>query len=265
MSNFYDSVFPSCTYGLLACQSVLDLGSIPNIRDFDIDEQLPTSIQCRYYFVSELASLETKSQDLSILHANVRSLSCHRDDIISLGASNNSFDVIGVSEIWHSEKRPIVTNIDIDGYIFCSTKSLSQNGRVGLYVKSCINSIDRVDLNHQCDDFETVWIETEVLNDKNLLFCCSYRHPNSTINTFTDHLKATLARLNNKRVFIVGEINIDLLNYDTHSPTKDFITSFLSNHFLPCINHPTRISDWSLAKIDNIFTNIVDAKIYTEI
>ena len=262
MSNFHDLILPSCTDGLLAFQSVSDLDSIPNLRDYDIDEQLPTSIQSQYYSVSELASLETKSQDLSILHTNVRSLSCHHDDLISLlGASNESFDVMGVSEIWHSEKRPIITNVDIDGYTFYSTKSLSQNGGVGLNVKSSINCTKRVDLNHQCDDFGTIWIETEILNDKNLLFCCAYRHPNSPISTSTDHLTVALTRLNNKRVFIMGDFNIDLLNYDTHFPTKGFINSFLSNHFLPCINYPTRISDCSSTIIDNIFTNIVDAQL----
>ena len=262
MSNFHDPILPSCTDGLLAFQSVSDLDLIPNLRDYDIDEQLSTSIQSQYYSVSKLASLETKSQDLSILHTNVRSLSCHHDDLISLlGASNKSFDVIWVSEIWHSEKRPIITTVDIDGCTFYSTKSFSQNGGVGLYVKSSINCTKRVDLNHQCDNFETIWIETEILNDKNLLVCCAYRHPNSPISTFTDHLTVSLTRLNNKRVFILGDFNIDLLNYDTHFSTKGFINSFLSNHFLPCINHPTRISDCSSTIINNIFTNIVDAQL----
>ena len=46
------------------------------------------------------------------------------------------------TEIWHSEKRAIVTNIDIDGYIFHSTKLLCQNVGVGLYVKTSINSME---------------------------------------------------------------------------------------------------------------------------
>ena len=125
MSNFHDPILPSCTDGLLAFRSVSGLDSIPNLRDYDIDEQLPTSIQSQYYSVLELASLETKSQDLSILHTNVRSLSCHHDDLISLlGASNKSFDVIGVSEIWHSEQLPIITYVHIDGYTFIARNHL---------------------------------------------------------------------------------------------------------------------------------------------
>ena len=56
MSNCYYSVLPSCTDGLLAFQLQWDLDSIPNLRDCDIDEQLPTSIQPQYYSVSEFAS-----------------------------------------------------------------------------------------------------------------------------------------------------------------------------------------------------------------
>ena len=99
------------------------------------------------------------------------------------------------------------------------------------------------------------------MSDKNVLICSAYRHPNSAINTLTDHLTASLTGLNNKRVFIVGDFNIDLLNYEILSPTRDFIASVLCNHFLPCINHPTRISDCSSTIIDNIFTKIVDAQI----
>ena len=59
----------------------------------------------------------------------------------------------------------------------------------------------------------------------------------------------------------MGDFNIHLLNYDTHFPTKGFINIFVSNHFIPYINHPTRISDSSSTIIDNNFTNIVDAHI----
>ena len=102
--NLYDSNLPSYTDRLPTFQSVSNLDSIPNLKDYDVDEQLPTSIHSQFYSVSELASLEANSQDLSILHANVRSLSCHCDDLFSLlRASKKSFDVIGLSKMWHSE------------------------------------------------------------------------------------------------------------------------------------------------------------------
>ena len=218
--NLYNSNLLSYTDGLPTFHSVSDLDSIPNLRDNDVDEQLGTSIYSQYYSVSELASLEANSQDLSILHMNERSLSCHHDDLLSLlKAASESLGVIEVSEMRHSENSPIITNIDIPGY---STKSLSQNGGVGLYAKSFINSINRVDLNYHCYDFETIWIETKALDEKNQLFCCVYRHPNSSINIFTGHFIVTLTKLNNKQVFLMGDFKVDLLNYDTYSSTKGF-------------------------------------------
>ena len=59
----------------------------------------------------------------------------------------------------------------------------------------------------------------------------------------------------------MGDFNINLLNYDSHTPTFDFMNTFLSNNFLPCITHPTRISNNSATIIDNIFTNLTNSRI----
>ena len=59
----------------------------------------------------------------------------------------------------------------------------------------------------------------------------------------------------NKQVYILGDFNIDLLNYDSHISTGNFVNLFLSQHFLPYIVHPTRVSDQSATIIDNIFSN----------
>ncbi|MCP4484382.1 MAG: endonuclease/exonuclease/phosphatase family protein [Flavobacteriaceae bacterium] len=153
---------PSDVHGRPAFNSSSDLNKIPNLGDYDIDENLPQSIQSKYFTVSELSSLETNLKDLSIFHTNIRSLSRHHDELTSLLSSlDKQFDVIGVSEMWHSEENPILTNINIYGYQFFHTKSLSQNGGVGLFVKSTLCSNDRDDLNCQCEEFETIWIEID--------------------------------------------------------------------------------------------------------
>ena len=68
-------------------------------------------------------------------------------------------------------------------------------------------------------------------------------------------------KLINKKVFIMGDFNINLLNFESHVPTNDFVNTFFSYNFLPCINHPTRISHNSSTIIDNIFTNLTNLKI----
>ena len=62
--------------------------------------------------------------------------------------------------------------------------------------------------------------------------------------------------ITNKNVFILGDFNLNLLSYDSHAPTKNFVSLFLSQHFLPFVVHPTRVSDHSSTIIDNVFSNI---------
>ena len=62
-------------------------------------------------------------------------------------------------------------------------------------------------------------------------------------------------------LFIMGDFNVNVLNYDSHTPTNDFVDAFFSKNILPCINHPTRIYGQSSTIIDNIFTNNIDSNI----
>ena len=51
----------------------------------------------------------------------------------------------------------------------------------------------------------------------------------------------------------MGDFNLNLLNYETHDDTNDFLNSMISYSFLPYILHPTRVTDYSSTVIDNIF------------
>ncbi len=55
----------------------------------------------------------------------------------------------------------------------------------------------------------------------------------------------------------MGDVNIDLLNADTHGPTNDFINDMYAKSMFPLINKPTRITKYSAILIDNIYTNSI--------
>ena len=57
----------------------------------------------------------------------------------------------------------------------------------------------------------------------------------------------------------MGDFNINLLDYASHIPTCDFVNNFLSYSLLPCIHHPTRVSEHKASIIDNIYTNASNA------
>ena len=232
-----------------------NLMDLPNLSDYDIDEHMPQNINFRYFNLPELSSLQLSCTDFSILHTNIRSLSLHHDELVSLAAHTNlNPSVIGVSEMWHPVDNPLSSNVNIPGYTFYKTESLTQNGGVGLYIKDSLTSNSRTDLDSCTNDFETIWVEIENKNDRNFLICCVYRHPSSAVDNLTSHFQNLLSKISsNKLVFIMADFNVNLLDYASHTPTSDFVNNFFSHSLLPCIHHPTRVSEHRASVIDNIY------------
>ena len=57
-----------------------------------------------------------------------------------------------------------------------------------------------------------------------------------------------------KSVFLLGEFNVNLLNYNNHNSTNEFLDSLTSNSFVPYILQPARITSHSKTLIDSIFS-----------
>ena len=135
---------------------------MPNLQDYDIDEHLPSNIDSCYHSIQDLSTSNTSPTDLSFLRMNIRSLSCHFDELQSLLVNLNiGFNVVAVSETWDSFARPVSTNVNMAGYTFLSTKSHCQNGGFGLYIKTILGPVPRPDLVSDSDDYETVWAKIE--------------------------------------------------------------------------------------------------------
>ena len=64
-----------------------------------------------------------------------------------------------------------------------------------------------------------------------------------------------------KSIFLLGEFNVKLLNYNEHNQTNECLDSLASNSFIPLILQPTRITSHSNSLIDNIFSNVIDPDI----
>ena len=261
--NLHDNNFPSWVDSMPSFEITSGLINLPDLGDYDIDEHLPSNINSSYHTLQDLSTLSIAENDFTLFHMNVRSLSLHFDELIStLATLKISFDVIGVSETWNSYENPIKLNVDIPGYSYFPYQSRSQNGGVALYVKSGLIPMPRLDLSKDNSDFQAVWVEVENKNGKNYLFCCMYRHPSSNLDSFNEYLQETLSNpiVSNKQTFILGDFNVDLLNYNSHAPTTHYANLFFCNQFLPYITHPSRVSENSSTLIDNIFSNTVDCE-----
>ena len=74
---------------------------------------------------------------------------------------------------------------------------------------------------------------------------------------FLDKFNDILSRISkdNKQCYVIGDFNLDLLQYNHHTPTQEFIDTLFSHAFIPLISNPTRLTSYSATIIDNILRN----------
>ena len=65
-----------------------------------------------------------------------------------------------------------------------------------------------------------------------------------------------------KESILIGDFNINLLNYNSDNDASSFIDTMYSSSFYPTINSPTRITTTSDTLIDNIIYNDITKIIF---
>ena len=56
-----------------------------------------------------------------------------------------------------------------------------------------------------------------------------------------------------KSISLLGDFNVNLLNYNEHNQTNEFLDSRASDSFIPLISQPTRVTSHSNTLMDNIY------------
>ena len=206
-------------------------------------------------FKHKFALTSEGAANFSIIHFNCRSLASNfnklKDSIKALGLQ---FDVIAISETWLSDNDS--DNFNIDGYItFTCSRIYKKGGGVALYIN---NSLQHKYLPNKskCIDncAEAVSVEITLKNGKKVIVCCIYRAPNTELDQLSEFINNVCRNIRNKTVYMCGDFNVDLLQYDKHNATNNFIDQLYSLGLHPLITRPTRITSHSKTLIDNIFT-----------
>ena len=251
-------------------QKIFDkLNSAINNNAFDLDTEIEDeddevipSIDCKYYNVDDFASAKfSPTKSFSILHYNIHSIERHIEEFpVVLKMIDFNFDIICISESKLMKDCDPKVDISIDGYQApISTPTESSKGGVLIYVKSGINFKPRNDLNvYKSKELESLFIEIINKKESNDIIGVIYRHPCMNGTDFIDeYLKGIADKLSNenKKVFIAGDFNFDLLNVASHNETFEFFDTMMSNFLLPVITLPTKINRGVNTLIDNIFTN----------
>ena len=92
-------------------------------------------------------------------------------------------------------------------------------------------------------------------NQTNVIVGCIYKHPHVDIDNSKNYISPFLQQVSkeNKRVVLLGDFNVNLLNFNDVDSVKNFVDTLESSFLLPSISLPTRVTATSSTLIDNIF------------
>ena len=129
-----------------------------------------------------------------------------------------------------------------------------------LAVKNGIPYKMRADLEYFDTEMEGLFIEIDKHvfdTTSDLVIGIIYRMPNSSIDIFNDRLNDILNIIHRERKIcnFLGDLNIDLLKYQEHRPTSEFLDLIYSYNVFPLISTPTRINANTATLTDHILTN----------
>ena len=108
-------------------------------------------------------------------------------------------------------------------------------------MKDTLKYICRKDLQiYKPVKLESTFIELLSSSGKNIIMGCIFRHPSMHSSEFNSiYLNDLLEKLSheNKKIILMGDFNIDLLKYDTHGDSSDFLDAIMLMFFCPTLVH----------------------------
>ena len=107
------------------------------------------------------------------------------------------------------------------------------------------------------DIVESLFIEVTRPREKNIVVGIVYRPPNQRVDDFVSSNNELLDKISreNKICLLMGDFNVNLMNYQHHQLTGQFLDGMYSNMFFPLITRPLRITSHTATLIDHIFVN----------
>ena len=195
---------------------------------------------------------------LTIKHINAQSLQGHFDEIALL-IRERKIDILCVSETWLT---PLVANkyVDIPDFnIF--RHDLKPGGGVCIYVRSDLK-VTRIEPKVENGTLvEDIWLQIQFKKLPSIIIGTIYRHPKALSDSF-DYILSLFKEicLRNKPVFILGDLNDDLLLQQAklHKIIKIMKLSQV-------IEKPTRITETSKTLIDVLITNKNEMIVHTDV
>ena len=249
-----------------------------NLADDDNHQEIENDIEnCQYYSETEyLEYLSTKKisdqTHLKIISLNIANLLAKLSSLklFIQNTSNeaNKPSIIALTETHlNNRKNHGYSTMDIQnllpGYkFFHEDRKNKKGGGVGIFIEEKLAENAKV-LDHKIfidEIFEGLIIQISEAHlstgKKNLVILNVYRQPgDGNTQRFLETMTRCLEDLDRKsnELIVLGDMNFDLLKYETHPVTSEYLDLMISHGFLPGITRPTRIKHASATIIDHIF------------
>ena len=222
-------------------------------------------VNSKYYKIQTL-KFPNKHKSLALFHINACSLNKNFDKLEHLlKCTNKVFDIIAVTETRITKQTFLTTNINLRNYAIEFSPTESSIGGTLFYIASHLSFKPRPDLEiYKSNHLEATFVE--IINPKksNIVIGCIYKHQNMDVTDFKNNYLSQIFEIlskEQKQVFVLGDFNINLLNYNDNQPTNGFLDSLASDSFVSYILNPTRITNNSKTLTDNNFSNFISPDI----
>ena len=191
-------------------------------------DQINQIKRCEYNYITKYLQHEeqrdllqpcNEKKYLEIFHLNISALHYDFSELhILLGNCRVNFNIIGITESRLKRNQRAIHNIDIPNYNMQQRSAEGPSDSALIYIKNDIIYKVRNDLKiYQSEKLESVFIEIINSNNRNIIAGCIYCHPSMEVNEFNSLFLNILIEKQllekNKEIVLLGDFNIDLLNY----------------------------------------------------
>ena len=224
---------------------------------------------CKYQQMKNVKA--TSKRELKVFSLNVRSLfknvSYLREEIDFF----SKFDVLCLNETnCRITKLPNgLRDLEIDGFhepiIQEPMRKSGKGGGLAIYINKRVcdpEKLEKMDLRLDPEDTSGEFLALKVHDfkhtNKTKVIVNFYRSPSNNVRKFLEKLESVLKGLerhSKKQIAVVGDANIDLLQYENDAYSQDLVTVLEKYGFVQTVAKPTRVTDHSATLIDHVYTN----------
>ena len=228
--------------------------SSPHLHDYSRD-------LCNYSGIDS-SGLDPTDHVFRVIQLNIRGFVNKQEKLSrllhALGGLNKVNAVI-LNETWLYAETDKYINIPGYDWIGKCRKG-KMGGGVGILVSNDQQYRRREDLELKEDNIEHLVLELKV-NEGSVILVSLYRPPNTNHESWLKLYKELITKIKEKndRIVIWLDHNLDLLKFEKHKPTQEFLEWNTDNGLLMSVTKLTRVTHTSVTLIDNI---IISQRIY---